>query len=272
MATSIGRITSVVGGGGGQASGGTAPAASTGLRKAEVTALDLETFKVKIKIPSLHEEGKQETFWAEVMQPMMGQAEWGFHFMPELGDKVVVAFLDGDFNAPVVVGAAYFHFKPPLKAPVTNEDTDLSFTDEANDVRAIVTRSKHHLIFSDKSGEELVEIRTSSGHVLCLNDKGGSEKLQLYDKDRQQWLEVDVPGKKITLQTDSGEIYVKAKTKITMECEDFILNASKTIKVESGTSSEWKAGSTMKQESGGTFDIEAGGTLTQKAPKIDLNP
>jgi type VI secretion system secreted protein VgrG len=271
MATSIGRISSS--GGGGQASGGTGSAGAAGLRKAEVTAIDLESFKVKVKVPSLHEEGKQESHWAEVLQPMMGVEEFGHHFMPEAGDKVVVAFLDNDFNAPVVVGSAYFHYKPTQSRPVTNEDADLTFTDAANDVRAIVSRSKHHLIFSDKSGEELVEIRTSSGHILCLNDKGGSEKLQLYDKDRSQWLEIDVPGKKITLQTDTGEIYIKATTKITMECEDFILNASNTIKVESGSTTDWQSGGAITVDGSETIDATAGGTMTLKGgPKIDLNP
>jgi uncharacterized protein (DUF2345 family) len=90
--------------------------------------------------------------------------------------------------------------------------------------------------------------------------------------NRTQWLEIDVPAKKITLQTDTGDILIKAKKKIIMDCEDMEVKASKSIKFESGTTSEWKAGSSIKWESGSTSDYKAGGTMTHKAPKIDLNP
>ena len=104
-------------------------------------------------------------------------------------------------------------------------------------------------MFSDEDGKEHVSLRTKSGNELVLDDTSGKEKIQLYDKDNKQWMEIDVKEKKITIQTDTGDIYIKAKKKIVMECEDFSLKASKTIKVESGKTTEHKAGSTWKQES-----------------------
>jgi len=90
--------------------------------------------------------------------------------------------------------------------------------------------------------------------------------------EQKQWLEIDVPGKKITLETDTGDILIKALKTITMDCEDLVVKASKTIKVSSGTSSEWKAGSTIKWKSDSTSDYHASAVMTIKGSKIDLNP
>ncbi len=44
------------------------------------------------------------TFWARVVQPWAGP-NWGTQFIPRVGMEVAVAFLEGDVNRPVVVGA-----------------------------------------------------------------------------------------------------------------------------------------------------------------------
>ncbi|WP_058088899.1 type VI secretion system Vgr family protein [Aquabacterium parvum] len=44
--------------------------------------------------------------WVRVAQDWAGQ-NWGGAFVPRLGQEVVVTFLDGDIDRPVVIGAAY---------------------------------------------------------------------------------------------------------------------------------------------------------------------
>ncbi len=44
--------------------------------------------------------------WVRVAQDWAGQ-NWGGVFVPRLGQEVVLAFLDGDIDRPVVIGAAY---------------------------------------------------------------------------------------------------------------------------------------------------------------------
>ncbi len=44
--------------------------------------------------------------WVRVAQDWAGQ-NWGGAFIPRLGQEVVVTFLDGDIDRPVVIGAAY---------------------------------------------------------------------------------------------------------------------------------------------------------------------
>jgi type VI secretion system secreted protein VgrG len=44
--------------------------------------------------------------WVRVMQPWAG-ANWGAHFTPRLGQEVLVSFVEGDIDRPVVIGSAY---------------------------------------------------------------------------------------------------------------------------------------------------------------------
>ncbi|HWP19968.1 MAG TPA: type VI secretion system tip protein TssI/VgrG [Burkholderiaceae bacterium] len=44
--------------------------------------------------------------WVRVAEPLAG-ANWGTHFTPRVGQEVVVSFLDGDIDRPVVTGVVY---------------------------------------------------------------------------------------------------------------------------------------------------------------------
>lgn len=44
--------------------------------------------------------------WVRVATPVAG-ANWGSHFLPRLGQEVVVAFIEGQIDRPVVIGAVY---------------------------------------------------------------------------------------------------------------------------------------------------------------------
>jgi len=44
--------------------------------------------------------------WVRVSEAIAG-ANWGSHFVPRLGQEVVVSFIDGDIDRPVITGAVY---------------------------------------------------------------------------------------------------------------------------------------------------------------------
>jgi len=55
----------------------------------------------------------ETTFWARVVQPWGGLA-WGHQFTPRVGMEVLVGFLEGDVNRPVVVGSLYNSVNTPI--------------------------------------------------------------------------------------------------------------------------------------------------------------
>ena len=236
-------------------------------------------YRVKIKFPET--DDTVESFWARVPSSSAsgeGADSYGMFILPEVDDEVMVHFNDGDPEHCFVAGRLWngVNNSPPA-VTISPDDTDVEPPNNAqggaNDYRFWRSRMGHHILFNDKEGEGGVSLRSKKSNELYIDDKDGAEKIRLYDQNRTQWLEIDVPGKKITMETDEGDILIKAKETIRIECKNLEVEAYETIKVESGTSSEWKAGSTLKWESGSTSNYKAGATMTlQGGPKIELNP
>jgi uncharacterized protein involved in type VI secretion and phage assembly len=141
---------------------------------------------------------------ARVVMPMAGGGR-GVYFMPEEGDEVIVAFEQGDPNLPIVLGAVWNERAQPPDAVRASES--------GNDVRAIVSRSGHKLVFDDKSGREKITLATQGGHSLELDDMPGAAKVTLKTTggltfqldDVQKSLTIQVPNS-ITISTTTLSI------------------------------------------------------------------
>ncbi len=184
--------------------------------------------RVKLKFPLLPE--MPESFWARLVMPMAGQKR-GWMTIPEVEDEVLVAFVHGDFNHAIVVGALYNGVDVP---PYANED-------EENNLRVFQSRSGHRLTFDDTNGDERIELITHNEEIRIIWD-----------------------AKEKTLSLYSGkDILVEAKETISMKCKDFVLKADTSIGVESGSSTEIKTGSSCS--------VDGGGSLTLKAASTKIN-
>jgi uncharacterized protein involved in type VI secretion and phage assembly len=232
-------------------------------------------YSVKVRLPYFFDPDKDESWWCRITSPMAGK-DRGAYLLPEVDDEVLVAFLNGDPNQPVIVGSL-FNGKDvfPKTVTVTPKNTEYKIPnveqDGENNYRFFQSREGHVLMFSDEAGSLRISLRTKNQNELVLDDTEGKEKIQLYDKDNQQWLEIDVPNKKITLQTDTGDVLIKAKEKITLDCTDLVIKAKKSVKLDSGDNTEFKAGKDMKLDAKSNMDIKATGNINQKGTKINLN-
>ena len=232
-------------------------------------------YRLKVKYPWLVEE--DESYWAR-MTTMMSGKDRGAFFMPEVDDEVLVVFEGGDFRFPIIIGSLWNgKDKYPWKLTITPEDEEIAIPvaeqgGKINNYRFWHSREKHILLFRDEPGKLQIVIRTNKSNEIVLDDTDGKEKIQIYDSKNENYMEIDTVKKKIMIESKTGEIYVKAKTKITLDCEDLITKSSKTTKMKAGTTFDTKSGQAMKHDAGATMDLKAGGTMTAKAPKIDLNP
>jgi type VI secretion system secreted protein VgrG len=90
--------------------------------------------------------------WVRVAQPWAG-ASWGAHFWPRVGHEVVVEFLEGDPDRPIITGSVYNAANMP-PYPLPDHYTR----------SGIITRSSKHggsknfneLRFEDKTGQEQI--------------------------------------------------------------------------------------------------------------------
>ena len=188
----------------------------------------------------------------------------------------MVVFEEGDFERPVVVGNLWNgKDKSPRKIKFSPEQKEEDVPNKQqggeNNYRFLRSRMAHQFAFIDKEGEGAVSLRTAKTAELYLDDTDGAEKIQLYDKDQQQWLEIDVVNKKITLQTNTGDILIKAKEKITLDCKDLEIKTSKTMDINAGTSISQNAGTTYKNHSASGSNITSGSNIDVKGSVINLN-
>lgn len=206
-----------------------------GLQIGKVTALDdpLGENRVKISIPII--DPSPEGTWARMGSPDAGD-ERGIFFMPEIGDEVIVGFINEDPRDPVILGKLYSSAMP---APFTQKDD--------NHQKGLVTRSKLKVVFDDE--KKSISIETPNGNKIILSDEKGS--ILLEDKN----------GNKATLSSDG----------ITLDsAKDIILKASGDIKIE-GTGIEIKASAQMKAEGVAGAEFSSSGSTKVKGSIVQIN-
>jgi type VI secretion system secreted protein VgrG len=88
--------------------------------------------------------------WIRVVQQWAGKG-WGYQWVPRVGDEVMVAFLHGDPDCPIIVGSVYNHENmPPFALPDNKTQSGIKTRSSPNG-----TSDNYNLFrFEDKKGHE----------------------------------------------------------------------------------------------------------------------
>lgn len=211
------------------------PSMQTGMSTAIVTDnVDPEKLgRVKLQFPWSDDS---ESAWARVSTFMAGD-EQGFYFIPEIEQEVLVAFMHGDIEYPIVIGTLWNTDSIPPQV----EDND------SNDMGKIRSRSGHEIVFNDNSdGDTKLEITSASGHKIILDDADGK-------------IEISSTGGQYILMDNSGGIIIEDSNGSRIEIE----SSSGAVSIKSGMS--------ISLESGGNLDIKAGGVLKLEGALVRIN-
>ena len=224
-------------------------------------------YRVKVRFPWLPNGGDtnpEESWWCRIASPMAGKNR-GFFNLPEVGDEVLVAFEHGDINRPYVIGMLW------------NTDdaviVDNKSQNGKNHLRTFKSRSGHYLEFNDNDVDkkEMVTIKTKAGAYLLFDDTDSAHKIHIQDQDGKNKLTIDKQNKSITIQTDSGDILIKAKEKIRLEAKNIEIESSSDSKWKSGANFELKASSNVTINASGSGELKSSGTLTIKGSTVNIN-
>jgi len=214
---------------------GMAPAVK-GLQIGVVVQLEKDAageFRIKVKIPVVDMNG--EGIWCRVSMPDAGK-ERGFFFLPEIGDEVVVAFLNEDPAHPVVLGCLYSSAKP---AKITPSDD--------NHQKGIISRSGMQWLWDDDKKTFLAD--TPAGNKILLSEDEKLLKLE------------DQNGNKITMNSDG--ISIESPKAI-------VLKAGTDIKAEASANAEVK-GASAKFSGDASAELSSGGSTTVKGSMVMIN-
>jgi uncharacterized protein involved in type VI secretion and phage assembly len=176
----------------------------------------------------------------------------GLAHIPKVDEMVLVTFLNGDINAPILIGRLY-----------TAEDRP-----PANDGEEIIYIPP----YSENADLRRIHMKLPSGIILSLTDdilnvEAGKTTLKI---NRDGDIEVE-SNEKVSI-TASGEMTFTAD-KITIESkQDMNIKAgtNATIKGESGVKMESSA--TLEIKASATANIEASAPLTLKGAMVNINP
>jgi len=119
--------------------------------------------------------------WMHVSQPWSG-AGFGGSNLPRIGQEVIVDFLDGDPDRPVITGRVYTNLqKTPYKLPENKTQSGWKTSSSPN------TGGYNELMFEDKAGNELLRMRAEKDMTTRVNN----DKALSVGRDRKMEIERD---------------------------------------------------------------------------------
>lgn len=184
---------------------------------------------------------EDRTCWIRVAQPWAGK-NFGFLYLPRVGQEVVVSFLDGNPNRPMVIGSVYNQdHPPPLKLP------------DKKNVSVIQSRSTkagepaNLLSMDDSVDEELFAIYAAKDCTLDVNNKLSTTVQNDEDRDNKTNYS-QVVADDYTLETTKGDINLTAggginitaggtlaikASAMTIDVTSLTINASASVSIDS---------------------------------------
>jgi len=226
--------------------------------------------------------------WIRVSQGMAGSG-WGSVFLPRIGHEVIVEFLEGDPDRPIITGQVYHGANPP---PYDLPDNDTISTMKTNSSPG--GEGFNEIRFRDKVEEEQIfvhaqrdqdirvehnryEIIGFDRNLIVKNDmvqKVEGHKSTSVDGDFKIEGKSDVSlkvGGKIAVACDSdvshvadGAVYIKGATNVVIE-------GAINLTLKGGTSSIAIDNTGISIKTGGILELEGGAMTTVKGGTIKLN-
>ncbi|MNQ49388.1 Phage-related baseplate assembly protein [compost metagenome] len=251
--------------------------------------------RIKIQFPWDRDGKNDETSscWVRVVLPWSGKG-FGMQFVPRIGQEVIVTFIDGDPDRPLVTGCVY------------NGDNALPYALPANQTQSgIKTNSSkggggfNELRFEDKKDAEEVFLQAQKDlKVNVLNDSsatiGHDETLTVQNartrtvKEGDETITLEKGKRSVAIQTGSDSLDVKDTRTVTVGSDqthstggnyshkvsgnyeltvdgNLTIKVSGTLTLQSGGSLTLKSDADIKAQAGTSITQKAGTSLTNQA-------
>jgi len=206
-------------------------------------------FRVQVSLPLVRDDSvgvwaRPSTFYAS--------KGVGAVFYPEIGDEVIVGFMNEDPRYPVVLGSVYSATLAPAYPP-----------DTENHIKGIVTKAKMELTFDET--DKIVTIKTPGGHVITMDDKQGSVGITDSNKNSVKLAKegVTIDSASTIDITAKGDITIKATGNLSLQA-----TGNATCK---GTQIELKADATLSAQGSASAELKSSGMVTVQGSLVKIN-
>jgi type VI secretion system secreted protein VgrG len=232
------------------------------------------------------ERNEKSSCWIRVSQGWSG-AKWGAQYLPRIGQEVIVAFLDGDPDRPIITGSLYNKDNlPPYELPANQSQSGI----KSRSSKGGTASNFNELRFDDKKGQEELHMQAEKDmSTLVKHDQTlhvgadrtitvGNDEANHVKHDRSLWVQendnVVVSGTHTKIITGAvtqmfgdnhkrdvtGEQeFSEAQNKEELVKQAYKLTTDVKFRLNQGPSSMTFAGSNVTVDSAGTITMTAGG-------------
>lgn len=215
--------------------------------------------------------------WVRVSQDWAGKG-WGMINIPRVGQEVLVSFLEGDPDRPIITGRVY-NSTQTVPYPLPDNGTRTTFRTSSSTGGG--TEHYNELRFEDKTGNEQVFVRGEKDYdTRILNDSRewiGQHQSTIVIKNRMEKVGEDeslqVTGKR--LEKIGGDDNLDITGNLNQKAGGTIsIQAGQNLYEKSGENFAHQAGMAIHLKAGMTIIIEAGEQISLKAAGsfIDIGP
>ncbi len=251
------------------------PSTVLGLKRGVVKSLKDPDKLNRVQV-TLVDEGLDTPF-ADVMASFAGDATGavGSVCIPQVGEEVLLGFLDGKINNPVILGGLYnSKFKPPL------------IIDEKNEKWHMKTYAGTEITVDNTKDKQKIEIKTKKEHIITLDDD--EESLVATSKDLKTGIfisfkkgEIDIiADKKISfeagkdtmvLEADKGLAVSSSSGEMKVDTKDIKLTASANLEGKANAQAKIEGSSGAELKSSGPVKVESSAMATLKGSMVKIN-
>lgn len=186
--------------------------------------------RIMVRLPII--DAREEGIWCRVCTLDAGNNR-GTFFRPEIGDEVIVGFLNNDPRHAVILGMCNSSNKP---APLTATDD--------NHEKGYISRSEMKVIFNDD--KKTIKIETPAGNKLALTEEDSGILMEDQNGNKRT---MDTSGiteesaSDIVIKINSGKIEIKdaSGNQVRIEASGVTLQSASKVTI-SGASVELTAG------------------------------
>ena len=228
-------------------------------------------------------EGKKDSkssCWIRVAQNWAGK-KWGAFFFPRVGQEVLVDFINGDPDQPIISGAIYnADLMPPYALPAEKTQSGI----KTRSTKEGGADNFNELRFEDKKGSELVYIQAEKDKQLYVkndqNDKTDNDHNVEIGNDNKV-----IIGNDRTVDVGNNDTLNVKTNRVSDIGDNDTVKVGKALNIEAGDEIVIKTGSAqIKMSSSGNITIEGtnidikgsnikvdGSAITLSAGMIKLN-
>lgn len=209
---------------------------------------------IVVRLPGFSNGDDENAYHARVAGVGLGSTR-GVHWVPDVDDEVVVAFVDGEASHPIVIGSLHGE-----KNPVVNEN------DAGNKLKVWQTKCGHRFEFDDDTTK--ITLTSKSGHVVELEDSAKTITVKTGDGNHS-----------IVMDQGAGIKCTTTKDFVVEATQNIKLTASQKIQTKSTSNTEIEATGSLKAKGTAGFEIttpamgkvESSGVLTIKGSIVNIN-